>query len=248
MPLPEPEVSPSSTVTRLTELEAALEKLEAQGARHFDCEACDCIRGLLTSAENLGGGAGERLARRAAVHLASLEQQVSSERGRALEWIDQVEGGGARQLLQQRVEQGQSVYVLRSLRRLRARAKLSGAKTRQAVQAETTQAQEDASSRSRRCAQAYEDSLADLVASFALARAVDTVPEGSGPYNSLRIASELLDGMRTVSPRYLTVQVNRLEELASLLTLPELPEPPKPVSGKGKSLPKPRKSRTPRGA
>jgi hypothetical protein len=75
---------------------------------------------------------------------------------------------------------------------------------------------------------AYEDSVADLVASFALARAVDVVPQDAGPYNALRIASDALDTMRAVSPFYLTVQLNRLEELASLLTLPDLPEKPKP--------------------
>ena len=61
MPVPESQVPPTSTASKLLELEAALDELEAQGARHFDCEACDCVRGLLTSAENLGGGAGERL-------------------------------------------------------------------------------------------------------------------------------------------------------------------------------------------
>ena len=73
---------------------------------------------------------------------------------------------------------------------------------------------------------AYEDSVAALVASFALARAVDVVPEDAGPYNPLRIASTTLDRMREVSPFFLTVQLNRLEELASLLALPELPAPP----------------------
>lgn len=69
----------------------------------------------------------------------------------------------------------------------------------------------------------YEDSVAALVASFALARAVDVVPEDAGPYNPLRIASSTLDRMREISPFFLTVQLNRLEELASLLALPELP-------------------------
>jgi hypothetical protein len=62
-----------------------------------------------------------------------------------------------------------------------------------------------------------------MVASLALARAVDVVPEDAGPYNALRIASEALDRMREISPLYLTVQLNRLEELATLLALPELP-------------------------
>jgi hypothetical protein len=77
----------------------------------------------------------------------------------------------------------------------------------------------------RRRQLAYEDSVARLVASLALARATDGVPADAGPYNPLRIASEVLDGMRAISPFYLTVQLNRLEELASLLSLPELPAP-----------------------
>jgi hypothetical protein len=81
----------------------------------------------------------------------------------------------------------------------------------------------------RRRAASYEDSVAELVASYALARATDVVPEGAGPYNGLRIASQALDAMRGLSPSYLTVQLNRLEELASLLALPELPPKPKPA-------------------
>ena len=72
----------------------------------------------------------------------------------------------------------------------------------------------------------YEDALAEMVAALALARATDVVPEHAGPYNPLRIASELLARMGTVSPFYLTVQLNRLEELASLLSRPELPARP----------------------
>jgi hypothetical protein len=68
-----------------------------------------------------------------------------------------------------------------------------------------------------------------MVASLALARASDGIPADAGPYNPVRIASEVLDRMRAISPFYLTVQLNRLEELASLLSLPELPSA-RPVS------------------
>ena len=88
---------------------------------------------------------------------------------------------------------------------------------------------------------AYEDSVAEMVASLSLARAVDVVPEDAGPYNPLRIASEALDRMRDISPLYLTVQLNRLEELATLLQRPELPrkEEVRPLPAKKKPQRKP---------
>jgi hypothetical protein len=74
----------------------------------------------------------------------------------------------------------------------------------------------------------YGSSLTDWVAAVALARAEDGVPEQAGPYNPLRIANDLLERIRQVSPIYLNAQLSWLEALASMLALPELPEPPAP--------------------
>ncbi len=71
---------------------------------------------------------------------------------------------------------------------------------------------------------------AELNAQFTVARAVDEVPLHAGPYNPLRIATELLSRIGAVSPTYLTAQLKRFDELAVLLTLPEPPPAPRPTS------------------
>lgn len=207
----------SATATRrseddvLAEVERMLDALEAEGARLFDAPSCDCVRTLITQAEARAGRAGAILSARAADHVERLATRFRTARDAAAARIPPT-GDVPAQKLARALARGDVVSVRRALRR---RARAPGP----AIEARQLPAQ-------RRATVVYDDALAELVAAFALARADEGVPEDAGPYNPLRIASELLSRMRTVSPLYLTAQLNRLEELASLLTLPELPAEP----------------------
>jgi hypothetical protein len=219
------------------DVERALDELEARGARTYDAPACDCVRALLTRAEELGGGVAVRLRDRAASHLTSLEARFARDQQRVQSALARSEQQlGELPELRKRVERGDLGFVGRRLRRLSVLPPALAMGVRVAAVSEsaaaaprerTTTASPRPSLRPisdrRRRIVAYEDSVAQLVAAFALARATDVVPNDAGPYNPLRIASELLDRMRAVSPFYLAVQLNRLEELGSLLSLPELP-------------------------
>jgi len=195
----------------LGEVERALDALEARGARLFDAPTCACVRALVTRAEELGGETGRILTERAESHFTRLRTRFEAARAEARERLAMLERDrGALPELRDLLEIGDLTRLRRALRRLKQRPLVLG--------------QLDEATTQRTRAVEYEDSLAELVASFALARAVDVVPNHAGPYNPLRIASDLLARMRAVSPLYLTVQLNRLEELASLLSLPELPQ------------------------
>lgn len=208
--------------------EQALDALEARGARTYDAPACDCVRALLNRADELGGGIGERLRQRAAAHLGALELRFERDQQRLAGALARSElEHGPQPELHKRLSRGEFALVGRRLRRLRT---LPSAPQRlttslpEAIPSGAGGARSAGGLRERRRrVVAYEDSVAQLVAAFALARATDVVPSDAGPYNPLRIASELLDRMRQVSPFYLAVQLNRLEELGSLLALPELP-------------------------
>jgi len=240
----------------LASVEAALDALELDGARGFDTPACDCIRKLVTQAEQLGGAVADRLTVRAAAHLDALRAQMELDRARVTSELEALERQCDEGLpeLHLQLTRGETTRVARTVRRLRARprrpAKEPSTALARTEQAPQTQLEKRTPSRiavRQKQALAYEDSVAALVASFALARAVDVVPEDAGPYNALRIASEALDRMRAISPFYLTVQLNRLEELASLLSLPELPksEPATPAAlPSRKSAPPARKKRS----
>jgi hypothetical protein len=235
-------------------VERELSALETQGARVYDPAACDCVRALLDRAEELGGGVGKILIARAGAHVTSLTERFERDRlrvRRRLETLEQSQGN--LEPVRRLIERGEVTLAGSTLRRLavepHARLRLREVPPQQQesprlpgrqstppgrLSARASQPPEprpprsDVRSLRKQRAVAYEDSVASLVASFALARAVDVVPEDAGPYNPLLIASSTLDRMREVSPFYLTVQLNRLEELASLLALPELPAPPAP--------------------
>jgi hypothetical protein len=199
----------------LAATERALDALEADGARLFDAPSCDCVRTLITRAEELSGKAGELLAVRAHAHIERLRARFHAARSEAEQRIVGAEQTrGPLPKLRELLASGDLASVRRRLRRL-------ASEPPPALDAPTRAAREQ---KKQRGTNDYEESLAELVASFALARAVDVVPEHAGPYNPLRIASDLLARMRTVSPIYLTAQLNRLEELASMMELPELPE------------------------
>jgi Protein of unknown function (DUF2894) len=196
-------------------VEQALDALEARGARAFDAASCDCVRALITRSEGMEPRAGALVVGRARVHvdrLAARFEKARADTERLLTAAEQLHG--ALPTLRSALERGELLTVRRNLRKL-------GSSTPQPRATPPRLAHEE---RGRRAGE-YENSLAELVASFALARAVDVVPEHAGPYNPLRIASDLLERMRSVSPIYLTAQLNRLEELASMMALPELPEP-----------------------
>jgi hypothetical protein len=228
---PQAPEAPEASAADAARVEQLLDSLEAAGARGYDAEACDCVRALLTRAEELRGPVGERLVARAFAHVCALRDRYrqDQERVRArLESID-VEPEIC-EALEKLVARGELIRAARNLRRLAALPEsarrgrgLSASEGRDVLVGAKAPRGATHSERRKRVV-AYEDSVAALVASFALARAVDVVPEDAGPYNPLRIASETLDRIREVSPFYLTVQLNRLEELASLLALPELPQ------------------------
>lgn len=209
----------SSAASEVGDVERALDALEASGARLFDGPSCDCIRSLLERAEELGGTTKELLTARAASHLVRLRDRFERTRRETRAKLAAVESvHGVQPALRDLLEIGDLARLRRTLRRLAA----------------TPPGLVRTPRETRREVAEYDDSLAELVASFALARAVDVVPEDAGPYNPLRIASDLLARMRAVSPLYLTAQLNRLEELASLLGLPELPGRAAPVTTKKK--------------
>lgn len=216
--------------------EAALDALEAEGARLFDAASCDCVRTLITRAEQLGGRACELLLQRAQAHADRLRERFVHERVQTAARLAKLEiERGPLSTMREELARGEVTLVRRRLRRLAStpiKATPAALKRLPRAQRRGNRA-EDAD---------YEESLAELVASFALARAVDVVPEHAGPYNPLRIASDLLMRMRSVSPIYLTAQLNRLEELASMLELPELPEAP------SKTLPRKKRGALPRGS
>jgi hypothetical protein len=224
--------------------EARLAALEGIGARSYDAPACDCVRTLLDRADELGGAVGARLRERALSHLESLSERFARDRQRVEQRLSETEAlRGALPELRTRLERGELTSTARAIRRWQARPRAM-----RSVVVTVTEGLRGGKHLSngivtdrRRRALAYEDSVAQLVASLALARATDVVPADAGPYNPLRIASDVLDRMREVSPFYLAVQLNRLEELSSLLSLPELPPPPE----RKKVLPK-RKPGTPK--
>lgn len=191
------------------EVADVLEALEARGARAFDAPSCDCVRALLARAEVLDAAAGRLLRERAGVHLERLARRYDQARAAAERRLDAAERvHGALPAERAALTRGELVALRRGLRRLEHRSAPSAPRER------------------RRAAQEYRGSLAELSASFTVARAVDTVPEHAGPYNPVRIATDLLAWIGRLSPIYLTAQLSRLEELASLLELPDPASPP----------------------
>ena len=201
----------------------ALADLEGLGARGFDADSCDCIRALIERAQELDERASEHLLERAMSHVERLSLRMQRERQRTERLLEAVETkygelSSERHLL----VQGDLTTLRRKLRRM-----ASGTGASASTQVVLRQRHRVART------QDYETSRAELISAFAIARAVDVVPEQAGPYNPLRIASDLLSRIRDVSPLYLTAQLQRLEELGSMLSLPELPAPvrkPPPVA------------------
>ena len=194
----------------------ALAELEALGARRFDAASCACIQALIERAQELDERASGHLLERAMAHIERLSQRLQRERGRTELWLEAAEQKFGGELSSERYAftQGDLLTVRRKLRRLASGTGASASTQvvlRQRYRVSRTQD--------------YETSRAELIAAFALARAADVVPEQAGPYNPLRIASDLLSRIRDVSPLYLTAQLQRLEELGSMLSLPELPQP-----------------------
>lgn len=201
----------------------ALADLEGLGARGFDADSCDCIRALIERAQELDARASEHLLERAMDHVERLSLRMQRERQRTERWLDAAESKhGELSAERQLLAQGDLTTLRRKLRRI-----ASGTGASASTQVVLRQRHRVART------QDYETSRAELIAAFALARAADVVPEQAGPYNPLRIASDLLSRIRDVSPLYLTAQLQRLEELGSMLSLPELPAPvrkPPPVA------------------
>ncbi|MET0389726.1 MAG: DUF2894 domain-containing protein [Polyangiales bacterium] len=197
---------------------AELCRLERQGARSFDADGCDCVRALVVRGRGLPERASRLIAARGRDHLARLRMRFDAARAVAHEVLEAAEElHGSLPSERAALGRGELAVVRHAVRRLGSGQSLH----------------ELARSERRRRASEYKSALSDFVAARALARAADGVPENAGPYNPLRIASDLLSRISSVSPIYLTSQLNRLEELASMLSLPELPEPPsKPAQPK----------------
>ena len=208
---------------RSTDIEAALAALEASGARAFDAASCDCARSLLGRAGDLPLRARELLLDRVQHHIERLSTRLRESRAQAEQRLRRVEQRhGHLPSLRGAIERGELIDVRRTLRRLDG----------------TPAREERRIAIPERGAREYEAAFAELAASFVVAEAVDTVPENAGPYNSLRIATDLLACIGEVSPLYLTAQLTRLDELGRMLLLPEVPIP-----GNQPPAPAPRKSR-----
>jgi hypothetical protein len=201
-------------------VERALAALEQRGGRAYDAISCDCARTLLERVQGSSPRAAELLIARAAVHVQRLSERFDRARAALEARITEAEDTLG-ELADERAAcaSGELVNARRSLRR---RACLPAALARAATRAPALDRNDD-----------YQAASNEWVAVSALARAVDVVPEQAGPYNPLRIASDLLERIRAVSPTYLNAQLSRLEQLASMLALPELPEAaPKPAPRK----------------
>jgi hypothetical protein len=193
----------------------ALADLEGLGARGYDADSCDCIRALIERAAELDERASKHLLERAMDHVERLSLRMQRERQRTERLLEAIEAKyGELSTERHLLVQGELTTLRRKLRRL-----ASGTGASASTQVVLRQRHRVART------QDYETSRAELIAAFALARAADVVPEQAGPYNPLRIASDLLSRIRDVSPLYLTAQLQRLEELGSMLSLPELPAP-----------------------
>lgn len=193
----------------------ALEELEGLGARSFDAASCDCIRALVERAQELDARAADYLLDRALSHVYRLSERMRVAKARTQRWIEVAESRhGELTAERDMLARGELTRLRRKLRRL-----ASGTGASASTQVVLRQRNRLARVKD------YETSRAELISAFALARASDAVPEQAGPYNPMRIASELLERIRDVSPLYLTAQLQRLEELASMLSLPDLPEP-----------------------
>jgi len=195
----------------------ALDELEGLGARNFDAASCDCIRALVERALELDTRASDHLLERAMAHVDRLSERMHVAKSRTQRWLDVAEAKhGALAAERDLLQQGHLTDLRRKLRRLASGTGASASTQMVLRQRHRLTRVKD-----------YETSRAELISAFALARASDAVPEQAGPYNPMRIASELLERIRDVSPLYLTAQLQRLEELASMLSLPDLPEPVK---------------------
>jgi hypothetical protein len=191
----------------LASVEHVLDALEARGAGAFDAISCSCARQLIVRANTFEARARALLAARANDHVARLGQRfelAGADVIRRIEAAEKTHGP----LPQERAAyaRGELSNVRRALRRRNSAPVMRDDSAQLA--------------RRMRCADEYHASLSDLLATFAVASAVDFVPEQAGPYNPLRIASDLLERIRSVSPIYLNAQLRRLEELASMLALP----------------------------
>ena len=201
------------------EVVQALQTLEAAGARNFDADGCDCIRALLTRAAQLNERANSLLTERAHAHLTRLTERLERVRAQTSRVLTKLEEEHGELPTERSALARCELLDLR--RQLRRRALQPPAANSSLVKTDRIA-----------CLQAFEASASELLASFAIARARDVVPEEAGPYNPLRIASDLLERIRDVSPIYLTAQLHRLDELGSMLSLPELPEPPNKIAAK----------------
>jgi len=77
----------------------------------------------------------------------------------------------------------------------------------------------------------FRDSLGSARAALAVARAVDGVPEGAGPYNPQALAARALQAAEALSPTYVQALLEELDDLAALEAA-LAPPPKKPTRQK----------------
>jgi hypothetical protein len=215
---------------QLDQLQAALDSFRAEGAGAFDDMSCACVEALIARARQLEPRPAELLGQRAGAHMTRLRERFAAASVVTAQRLEQTEQRvGALPREREALQRGAFASVRRALRRLGAGPQ---------PQAALATVRDE---RKRRTSE-YRSQLASYITTRAVARAVDGVPEQAGPYNPLRIASDLLVRISTFSPIYLSSQLQRLEELASLMGLPEVPQaaPPPPAAkppSRKKSLP-----------
>lgn len=224
---------------------ARVAELVREGARAFDAPAVTLIENLLARADALGGAAGGLLRGRAMAYASRLEERLRTAKRRAsalsTRFLDpRAHGDDAETNPTDTIRRAYAAAVLpprprRNETRVRTLlAELAQRSPSRVGGVDDEQAR--ASFDSLRLASAlYRESLAEVAASVAVARAEDDVPKIAGPYNALAIAARALRRMHTLSPLYLRAQLARLETLAALEPLDAAPREDGPDQARPRS-------------
>lgn len=226
----------------MSELRARVAALQASGVEVFDGPGLGLVEALLERAEGLGGGAGERLAARAAERLGLVEAAFARARDEVLGELHAM-GEAAPREAREALERGDARGARRALRR----ARLEAVRSRQRIAVPWAVRLEDearargeeelsraiaalcASGAVERAAHGQAVALGAAASSallrataesaratLAIARASDNLPETAGPYNGQVLAARTLAAMAELSPAYARAVVAAIDDLAAL--------------------------------
>lgn len=211
-----------------------LERLGRDGASSFDPPSVRFIERLVGHAHALGGGAAERLLRRAIERIELLDAAYRSARAAAQASLDRLRGAAPEldPMLRRLVESGdwraiprvEAQWRLREARAHRARGRSWLRAGSRAVAAhalsrvdEPAEGELSAAHRGGADRLALFREAAELArAELAVARALDQVPTDAGPYNAQALAARALGALGELSPAYLRAYLANLDDLARL--------------------------------